>query len=47
MVEAYKSRELQNRKSARDQLNTLAKDTAAKVNMEKPKKTAKTKGLEL
>lgn len=51
MVESYKTREpqakeTQHRASARDQLNALVKDTAAKVSAEKPKK-AKAKGPEL
>lgn len=51
MVEAYKTREpqakeAQHRASARDQLNALVKDTAAKVSPEKPRK-AITKGPEL
>ncbi len=53
MVEEYKTREpqakeSQHRASARDELNALVKDTAAKVAIDKPKKTkTKTKGPEL
>ena len=48
MVEAYKSREpqakeSQRRTSARDELNALVKDTAAKVSNDKPKAKAKSK----
>jgi len=42
------SREAQHRASARDELNALVKDTAAKVAADKPKTKAKTeKGPEL
>ena len=53
MVEAYKTREpqakeAQHRASARDELNALVKDTAAKVSIDKPKdKTKSKKGPEL
>ena len=53
MVEAYKTRAPQekgaeHRESARDKLDALVKDTAAKVSIDKPKKTkAKCKGSEL
>ena len=53
MVEAYKIREpqtkeTQHRASARDELNALVKDTAAKVSIDKPKaKTKAKKGPEL
>ena len=48
MVEAYKSRapqtkETQPRESAREKLDALVKDTAAKVSPEKPKAKAKSK----
>lgn len=48
MVEAYKTRapqekEAQHRASARDELNALVKDTAAKVSIDKPKAKTKTK----
>ncbi len=48
MVEAYKTREpkakeAQHRASARDELNALVKDTAAKVSIDKPKSKAKSK----
>lgn len=48
MVEAYKTREpqakeAQHRASARDELNALVKDTAAKVAADKPKAKTKTK----
>ena len=53
MVEAYKTRAPQekgaeHRESARDKLDALAKETAAKVSIDKPKKTkTKAKGPEL
>ena len=53
MVESYKTRdpqskEAQHRASARDELNALVKDTAAKVAADKPKaKTKSKKGPEL
>lgn len=53
MVEAYKTRapqakETQPRKSAREKLDALVKDTAAKVAVDKPKaKTKLKKGPEL
>ena len=53
MVESYKTREPQakegqHRASARDELNALVKDTAAKVAADKPKaKTKSKKGPEL
>ena len=53
MVESYKTRAPQektseHRESAREKLDALVKDTAAKVSIDKPKKTkAKTKGPEL
>ena len=48
MVESYKTREpqvkeAQHRASARDELNALVKDTAAKVVADKPKAKTKTK----
>ena len=48
MVEAYKTRapqtkETQPRESAREKLDALVKDTAAKVSPEKPKAKAKSK----
>lgn len=48
MVESYKTREpqakeVQHRASARDELNALVKDTAAKVSPEKPKAKTKSK----
>lgn len=51
MVESYKTREpqakeAQHRASARDELNALVKDTAAKVSIDKPKAKTK-KGPEL
>ena len=52
-VEAYKTRAPQekaaeHRESARDKLDALAKETAAKVSIDKPKKTkTKAKGPEL
>ena len=53
MVEAYKTRAPQergaeHRESARDKLDALAKETAAKVSIDRPKKTkTKAKGPEL
>ncbi len=53
MVDAYKTRapqakESQPRESAREKLDALVKDTAAKVSLEKPKaKTKSKKGPEL
>ena len=48
MVESYKtrdpqSREAQHRASARDELNALVKDMAAKVSIDKPKVKSKSK----
>ena len=52
MVESYKMRtpqekSAQPRESAREKLDALVKDTAAKVSLEKPKTKGKTKGPEL
>ena len=47
MVEAYKSRDPQAKESAREKLDTIAKDTAAKENAVRPKNSPKAKGLEL